>query len=204
MSSLPSSSSSSSIEQVVRIATPSMDRDFQFPPHYDFPPFFTLQPVKATRQQQEKLWMDLILSYCRHFKIYQLDVDAAVSLPLFRNDRIKRQLSRDDLLELLELLRVNRNLEWTDKKSKKQAKIVWRTNEQWANMIYEWAVRTGHINTVITVWDLREGDECIDQEWHGLDQEVLLAALSHLQSQKKAMVFTGNESDSRGVKFFTV
>ncbi|MDP2436161.1 MAG: vacuolar protein-sorting-associated protein 25 [archaeon] len=182
----------------------SFERDFQFPSFYDFPPFFTVQPVRATRQQQEKLWADLVLAYCQHFKIYTLDVDAAASSPLFRNERLKRQLSREGIVEILEVLRQRKNAEWVDKRTKKQARIVWRTAEQWAGLIYDWALRTGHVNTVVTVWDLREGDEFADEEFHGLDQDVLLAALAHLQGQKKAMVFTGNESDSQGVKFFSI
>lgn len=182
---------------------PFIYQGFQFPSFHSFPPMYTRQPVLETRQQQEKLWTELILSFCRHFKFYVLDIDEAIaSWPLFKHERNQRQLEREHILELLEKLESQGNLEWIDKKTKRQARIIWRTPEQWGNLIYEWAVKTGHLNTVITVWDLREGDDCLDQEWHGLELEIFLDALKTLEVQKKAMVFTGTETDSRGVKFF--
>merc|ERR1711976_1138688 len=43
---------------------------FALPPVYSYPPYFTLQPVKESREKQISLWHDLLLSYCRHHKLY--------------------------------------------------------------------------------------------------------------------------------------
>jgi len=36
-----------------------------------FKPLYTLQPVKATRDKQLKLWVDLIIRYCREHNVIQ-------------------------------------------------------------------------------------------------------------------------------------
>ena len=37
---------------------------FQTPAFYEYPPYFTLQPVAATRAKQSASWRKLILEYC--------------------------------------------------------------------------------------------------------------------------------------------
>ena len=48
---------------------------------------FFSQPNMDTRQKQMEGWCSLILSYCRHHKIFVLDLPGALSnsLPLFHN-----------------------------------------------------------------------------------------------------------------------
>ena len=38
-----------------------------YPEFYNFPPFFTIQPVLATREKQLALWRELILNYHNHY-----------------------------------------------------------------------------------------------------------------------------------------
>ena len=42
---------------------------FSFPPFHSYPPSFTLQPVRETRDKQSAMWGDLILAYCRQHKV---------------------------------------------------------------------------------------------------------------------------------------
>jgi ESCRT-II complex subunit VPS25 len=68
------------------------DKSFVFPEFWSYPPYFTLQPIPETRQKQKELWSSLILSYCRHHKIFQINVDDAAQQqsPPFANPAIKR------------------------------------------------------------------------------------------------------------------
>ena len=52
---------------------------------YNFPPFFTLQPVAKTRAKQLNLWRDLILDYYRKNEIYTLVIS---DCELFENKAI--------------------------------------------------------------------------------------------------------------------
>lgn len=51
---------------------------FVFPREYSFPPFFTRQTNLTTHHAQLTKWSDLILSYCRHHRIFKLSLGAAV------------------------------------------------------------------------------------------------------------------------------
>lgn len=53
-----------------------------------------LQPNVDTRQKQLAAWCSLVLSYCRHHKLYTLDVMEAQESPVFNNKKIERILTR--------------------------------------------------------------------------------------------------------------
>ncbi len=49
-----------------------------------------IQPIAETREKQLKLWKELILKYCLHHKMYQLNPK---TFPYFKNAAIDRELS---------------------------------------------------------------------------------------------------------------
>jgi len=66
---------------------------FSWPPHYEFPPFFSKQPNRDTDSRRVQLWKDLILGYCAHHRLFSLNVrEALASSPLFYNEKISRRL----------------------------------------------------------------------------------------------------------------
>nr|XP_021335724.1 vacuolar protein-sorting-associated protein 25 isoform X1 [Danio rerio] len=81
---------------------------FEWPWQYNFPPFFTLQPNVDTRQKQLAAWCSLVLSYCRHRKLYTLDVLEAQESPVFNNKKIERKLSVEAIQVVFEELRKKR------------------------------------------------------------------------------------------------
>uniref|UniRef100_H9H039 Vacuolar protein-sorting-associated protein 25 n=1 Tax=Equus caballus TaxID=9796 RepID=H9H039_HORSE len=92
-----------------------------------------------------------------------------------------------------------RNLEWLDK-NKSSFLIMWRRPEEWGKLIYQWVSRSGQNNSVFTLYELTNGEDTEDEEFHGLDEATLLRALQALQQEHKAEIIT--VSDGRGVKFF--
>ena len=49
---------------------------------------------------------------------------------------------------------------------------------------------------------MREGDVAEGEEFYGLDNGTLIAALRILEKSKRAQIFKGDDPDSVGVKFF--
>jgi len=183
--------------------TRSRYKTFEFPALYDFPPFFTLQPVEGTRETQNEAWLELILAFTRHFRVYELDVaEAAATSPLFRNDAIDRKLSEGAIRELLDLLVERGQAEWSSK-AKGRVTILWRSVGEWASLIYKWADDLGKVNEVITLYNLREGEDSEGREFYQLPEPIVLRALSHLEKQNKAVVFQGENTSATGVKFFS-
>ncbi|ELR15037.1 vacuolar proteinsorting-associated protein 25, putative [Acanthamoeba castellanii str. Neff] len=147
------------------------------------------------------MWQNLILDFTRHFKLYQLDVDEAASSPLFVNSAINRRLAPEHIRTILDDLAKQGNGEWMDKE-KRRFTVLWRSPAQWGEIIYKWVCNSGLTDTVMTVYELREGDSTEGEEFHNLDGQVLLKALQALEKQAKCQVFSGHQSDEAGVKFF--
>ena len=55
------------------------------------------QPNAETWARQLQLWGEMVLAYCRHHRIYNLDLQEALAGPLFRNDKIGRACDRRSL-----------------------------------------------------------------------------------------------------------
>ena len=95
----------------------------------------------------------------------------------------------------------DRRAEWIGRKEDKAAAWVWwRRPEEWAEVLAGWVEETGQKGTVLTLYEIVNGMPSVDQEFHGMDREVLQRSLGILVKRGKAQVF-GSE-DEQGVKFF--
>ncbi|KAK3303454.1 ESCRT-II complex subunit [Chaetomium strumarium] len=139
---------------------------------------------------------------------------------LFYNQRIDRRLSLADIREVIDFLRNDGRAEYVtgDGNSGSSSSaaiggaggaeggggdivwIYWRTPEEWASLVEGWVDSTGQKGSVLTLYELVEGDGTRGTEFHGLDQQLLLKALNVLVKRGKAQVF--GQEDSQGVKFF--
>ncbi|KAI8320400.1 vacuolar protein sorting 25 [Martensiomyces pterosporus] len=127
----------------------------------------------------------------------------AVTGPPFNNKQLRRSLRVDVLREIIDELVKQGNAVWTGPKNTKDTCLVfWRKPEEWASLVYQWASERGLLNTVLTVFELANGDDTIGQEFHDLDPTTLRRALDILQSQGKAQLFVGTSDEDAGVKFF--
>ena len=184
---------------------------YQFPSHYSFPPFFTLQPNLTTLSRQLALWSTLIQSYCAHNRVFRLSLSTASTSPLFNNAAINRKLDIISIRRILDYMMSaegDRRAEWIPmgkkrdvaNESKSSAWIYWKRPEEWADSIHGWVDGTGQKGSVLTVYELRESDAVQSQEWIGMDEEMFRKCLDALVRRGKAQVFGADEG--AGVKFF--
>ncbi|KAI9691872.1 MAG: hypothetical protein M1822_007945 [Bathelium mastoideum] len=184
--------------------------NFPFPPHHTFPPFFTLQPNTATRRTQLQLWAHLILDYCRHARLFRLRPVDAADWPLFHNAPLRRRLALRDLREVLTFMASaegGARAEWVvpaggrkgGGEEAAECWVYWRRPEEWAGLIEGWVEETGQKGTVLTLYELVEGDAARGQEWAGMDMELLQKSLQVSVKRGKAGIFGGEEQP--GVKF---
>ncbi|KAL2234633.1 UNVERIFIED_CONTAM: Vacuolar protein sorting-associated protein 25, partial [Sesamum indicum] len=106
--------------------------EFKLPHFFNYPPYFTLQPVRDTREKQIQLWKELILDYCRTQKIFVVGLDE--DFPLFSNPVIERSLSHEAREAFLSALVAEGRAEWLDK-SHKKILILWHSIKDWADLI---------------------------------------------------------------------
>lgn len=190
--------------------------DFVFPREYSFPPFFTRQPNVATHHAQLTKWNALVLAYARHHRIFRLSISSAADSELFHNRRINRRLQLPDIRELLDFMRKEGRTEYATPQQQSSSSgaggssstggdgdvvfIYWRTPSEWAQVIESFVENTAQKGSVLTLYELAEGESTRSTELHGIDNEVLLKALNVLVKKGKAQIF--GHDDSQGVKFF--
>ncbi|XP_042481794.1 vacuolar protein sorting-associated protein 25 isoform X2 [Macadamia integrifolia] len=172
--------------------------DFKLPHFFNYPPYFTLQPVKDTREKQILLWKELILDYCRTKKIFVIGVNE--DFPLFSNSAIERSLSHEARDVFLSALVTDGRAEWMDKGHKK-CLILWLRIQDWADCILRFVKDNGLEDGVMTVEEIRSGIESRGTELHGMDRIVLMRALKLLEQKGKVAMFKGSSADDEGVKF---
>ncbi|KAL7565288.1 hypothetical protein ACA910_014579 [Epithemia clementina (nom. ined.)] len=171
---------------------------FQFPEFYSFPPFFTIQPVLATKEKQLALWRELILNYHTKLKIKTLVVHEC---PLWKNTIIQRQLQPNEIQVVMDDFVRSGHAEWQDD-NRTVARILCRKPEQLATDIYQWAEKNGYINSVCTVYELHSGEDVNGMSFQGADEELLRRALAILEQRGKCTIFKGETSEEDGIKFF--
>ncbi|KAG5175912.1 ESCRT-II complex subunit-domain-containing protein [Tribonema minus] len=174
------------------------EADFQVPEFYSFPPFFTLQPVLATREKQLKLWCDMVLAYHKARKAYAF---AWRDWPLWENRAINRRLDEAGAQAVVaELVRTG-HAEWQDS-GKTSLSLFWDTPADTAARLYEWARSTGLVGSVVTVYELHQGEDTRETQFHGMEEGVLRKAIAVLEADGRAVLFQGATSTEDGFKFF--
>lgn len=113
---------------------------FPFPPKYNsYPPLFSLQPTLLTRHAQLKTWSRIIQSYCRHYRLHKLVLSTALDSPLFHNQRLKKRMSGQHLLELVKFMVSEGRAEWIGGEKDGGAFWVWwKRPEEWAEVLAGW------------------------------------------------------------------
>ncbi|KAI1741640.1 ESCRT-II complex subunit-domain-containing protein [Xylaria scruposa] len=182
----------------------STNTGFTFPLEWSFPPFFTRQINANTRHSQDSKWASLILSYCAHHRIYKLSLTSPAAEELFHNRRLNKQLSLADAREVLGFMRRDGRVEFMGGGNQDDGGdvvwVYWRTPEEWAALVETWVDETAQKGTVLTLYELSQGEDTVGTEFHGLDPELLQKALQVLVKRNKAQIF--GQEDQLGVKFF--
>ncbi|KAH7157613.1 ESCRT-II complex subunit-domain-containing protein [Dactylonectria estremocensis] len=174
---------------------------FSFPREYHFPAFYTRQTNLATLHAQRTKWSALILAYARHYRVFRLALSSAADSDLFCNRRLDRRLGADDIRDVVDFMRKDGRAEYVGGgNSGDVVYLYWRKPDEWAGLVETYVEESGQKGSVLTVYELVEGDGTKGTDIHGMDTEILLKALNVLVKRGKAQIF--GEDDSLGVKFF--
>lgn len=107
----------------------------------------------------------MVLDYFRGTKQYTLDIREASRQSLFCNTAINRKLDTEFILAILSDLQRTQNATPIDKQ-RHRWEIYWHTLEEWANMIYNYVSCSGATNSVLTLFELTQGDEVQSEGIH--------------------------------------
>lgn len=145
---------------------------FAFPPIHSFPPFYTLQPNPQSRAQQLVQWRKLILDYCRQHRIFTLAVSGQddTHKALFGNTQIQRSLTPESIRQVLADLVAHKQAQWQDLPASASTSaaaaglgatkvtVYWKSPQEWADTIYEWVTSTGQNKSIMTMFELQQGE----------------------------------------------
>ncbi|XP_021955956.1 vacuolar protein-sorting-associated protein 25 isoform X2 [Folsomia candida] len=166
-----------------------------WPAHYNFPPFFTLQPNRETQAKQLSIWIQLIKDYASKTRLFSIDH----SHPIFTNTEISRSLTQEGISTIFdEMIRTSQG-EYVDASKKDRIFIWWQSKEVWAKVLMQSAEKGGLLNSVATIYELLNDHTPLE----GMEEAMLVKVLKVLEASGKCEVMGGAAGGSvEGVKFF--
>jgi len=116
-------------------------------------------------------WSNFILEYARINIKHIIHIEEERSEYPFRNKQAKKELDREQLQVIGDYIVAQEMGIWWDKK-KIRLRLYWRTLDEWADIIYEWSIKTGRAagaERVMTTIDIQEAG----QPWSTIPQADL-------------------------------
>ncbi|KAJ8456903.1 hypothetical protein ONZ45_g18533 [Pleurotus djamor] len=176
---------------------------YLLPSIHSAPPFFTQQPNPKTQSLANDHWLRIIFGYARHRRLFALRLEDAETSgndwdEIFRNDQINRRLL-PDYLEALITSMVSQNLAvYEPPKQSRSVLLYWRRPEEWADVLHTWASSTGHLNTIMTFYEIT--DPPVESPLTGIPLVILRKAIGVLTKSGRAQTIA--VADGEGVRFF--
>ncbi|KAK4688862.1 ESCRT-II complex subunit VPS25, partial [Tremellales sp. Uapishka_1] len=174
---------------------------FIFPPIWSFPPFYTLQPSPSTLAHQIGLWKNLVLSWAKHARVFVVDCENDEPGEVFRNKAIDRRLLPASLKVVLASMAKDGQAAADPPKSTSNYLIYWKRPDEWGNLIYAWVTENGLNASIMTFYELTDGDLSHTTEFYQLPTPLLRRALDTLVKKGKAQIFKGEDEAGEGVRF---
>jgi len=111
-----------------------------------------------SREEDERLWAeewaDFLLQWTEHNNVHVLSLAIFIAEPPFKDLRNKV----DSFKKITQVLIDKEVAEWTDRR-KRQLRIYWKPLEDWADFIYEWALKTGKLRLDVKSIVIQESGE---------------------------------------------
>ncbi len=99
-------------------------------------------------------WADFLLQWTEHNAVHILSLATFIAEPPFKDLRSKV----DSFKTIAQVLIEKEVAEWSDRR-KRQLRIYWRPLEDWADLIYEWALKTGKLRLDVKSIVIQESGE---------------------------------------------
>ncbi|KZW00053.1 ESCRT-II complex, vps25 subunit [Exidia glandulosa HHB12029] len=176
---------------------------FTLPSIHSLHPFFTHQTVPTTLAVQTEHWTRLILSYARHARLFTLGVEDADLktgpwADILYNPEIARSVKPAHLESLIATLVAQGKAYYDPPKQTRTVLLLWRTLDEWAEVLFTWASDTGQLNTILTFYEIQEPE--LKSELSGIPTPLLRRAIQALIKSSRAQLIDGTEGG--GVRIF--
>ncbi|MHA1948760.1 MAG: hypothetical protein ACXAAO_00335 [Candidatus Thorarchaeota archaeon] len=99
-------------------------------------------------------WSDYLLAWSENKRVHVMSLATFITEPPFKDLRDKI----DSFRKIASVLVEKEVAEWRDRK-KRQLRIYWRPLEDWADQIYQWAIKTGKLRLDVKSIVIQESAE---------------------------------------------
>lgn len=180
----------------------------EFPPIYSFPPLYTRQPNAIIRNKQIDSWIDIIISISKQNVFWEIDQSGkfqSSETSIFNNSNINRVVPPLFIKEIFTRMISNNQLISTTNTKTKDVDttsyfILWKNLDSWASLLLEWFETTNKLNQVITIYELTNGDESIDWEFHSMPNELIIKCLLVLVKRGRATMLQDEYNKNIAIK----
>ncbi|KAJ3760154.1 ESCRT-II complex vps25 subunit [Lentinula raphanica] len=185
------------------LSTHTTTSGFLLPSIHSAPPFFTQQPHPTSLSIATDQWIQIILKYARHRRLFTIRVQDAetpgnVWDEILRNERINRKLLPSYLSYIFTQMVSRKIAVYDPPKQDRSILIYWRLPEEWAEVLYEWVSSTGNLNTIMTFYEIT--DPPIESPLSALPIPLLRQAITILAKSNRAQIIAIAEGE--GARFF--
>ncbi|KAH9851857.1 ESCRT-II complex vps25 subunit [Lenzites betulinus] len=182
--------------------THKTESGFLLPSIHAAPPFFTQQPNPTTQATVAQQWTRLILAYARHRNLFTLrpedaDVPGGEWDEILRNPRINRRLLSSHLAAILADMVAKGHAVYEPPRQTASVLLYWRSADEWAQVLYDWANTTGQMNTILTFYEIVEPP--VPSPFSGVPLPIVRRAVGVLARSSRAQIIA--VSDGEGVRF---
>ena len=115
---------------------------------------YGVPPREEDRILWAEEWSDYLLQWAELKQIHVLSLAAFISEPPFNDLR-----NKVDSFKMISEVLIDKDVaEWSDRR-KRQLRIFWKPLEDWADLIYEWSLRTGKLRLDVKSIVIQESKE---------------------------------------------
>jgi hypothetical protein len=115
---------------------------------------YGIPPREEDRELWAEEWADFLLLWMEHNTMHVLSLATLIAEPPFRDLRNKV----DSFNKISKVLIDKEVAEWVDRR-KRQLRVYWKPLEDWADYIYEWALKTGKLRLDVKSIVIQESEE---------------------------------------------
>lgn len=173
---------------------------YTFPEYHSWPFFFTIQKHSETKRKQLRMWIDLIVKFCKDNKVWRLSKSDFLE-NIGKNRKINRQLNQEAISIIFQALVQDKRAMYVSDNNSNELFILWKTIQEWEKYIYDIGRAKGTDNPE-TLDGLSTDDEVKYDEHYMIDRDLLIIILKNLEKQGKCGLLTSKtENCYIGVKF---
>jgi ESCRT-II complex subunit VPS25 len=194
-----------------------MSEAYEHPPHFHFPPFFTLQPVPSSRAKQLQLWGAYVADYASAHGLTRISISEQKGhADLFSNEAIERRLTPDAVRAVLDHLVACGQAVWDSAGRDDGDAIVGQQALEYSAVfmcpkplaelaleVIAWSNASENDETISTINEMASGELDSTAPFAGLGECVLLAVLKVLVDKDRVVLIEGDNLSETGVKFIS-